>query len=139
MVAGFPQVPGSRSNAPVDVPVGVWYDARSIGQGRPIKARALDQIRAQGAEKQERHLKASRSLIEEWQQNPEQWVTAVVHTQGEPGAHVPAVEKLGLAVTRTFRLTHTMAIRGSARGMLLLLDQGWVEKVEPDQTVRTQC
>jgi len=91
------------------------------------------------ANRQEQHVKASRSLIEEWQQDPERRVAAVVHIRGEPGAHVPAVEKLGLSVTRTFRLTHTIAVRGSAQSVLSLLDLGWVEKVELDQTIKTQC
>jgi len=91
-----------------------------------------------GAEKQERHVKVSRSLVEVWQQNPEQWVVAIVHIRGEPSTHVQAVEKLGLSVTRTFRLTHTMAVRGPARSVLSLLDQGWVEKVELDQPVKAK-
>ena len=81
-------------------------------------------------------MKTSPSLIEVWQKGPEQWVVAVVHIRGEPSTHVQAVEKLGLSVTRTFSLTHTMAVRGPARSVLSLLDQGWVEKVELDQTIK---
>lgn len=83
-------------------------------------------------------MKVSPSLVEEWQQNPERPVAAVVHTRGEPNVHVSAVEELGLSVVRTFRLTHTMAVRGPARSMLSLLDQSWVDKVELDQTIRTK-
>jgi hypothetical protein len=104
-----------------------------------MQARALDGDNGrQEAEKQEQCVKASRSLVEVWHQNPEQWVAAVVHIRGEPGAHASDVEKLGLSVTRTFHLTHTMAVRGPARSVLSLLDQGWVEKVELDQPIKTQ-
>ncbi len=83
-------------------------------------------------------MKASPSLIEVWRQSPEEWVAVVVHVRGEPGMHVQTMEGLGMSVTRTFRLTSTMAVRGTARSVLSLLDQGWVEKVELDQTIKAK-
>jgi hypothetical protein len=82
-------------------------------------------------------VKAGPDLVQAWQENPQAQVAVIVHIEGDPGAYVAAIEQRGLSVVRTFRLTHTIAARGSARGVLDLLDQPWVTKVELDQKITT--
>jgi hypothetical protein len=82
-------------------------------------------------------VKASLDLIQVWQADPQAQAAVIVHVDGDPGQHVAAVERHALSVVRTFRLTHTIAARGPACGVLELLDQSWVTKVELDQKITT--
>ena len=80
-------------------------------------------------------MKASPDLIQLWQADPQAQVAVIVHVDGDPGKYVAAVEQRTLSVARTFRLTHTIAASGRACGVLELLDQSWVTKVELDQEI----
>jgi len=82
-------------------------------------------------------VKASPDLIQVWQASPQAQVAVIVHVDGDPGQYVAAIEQRRLAVARTFRLTHTIAASGLACGVLELLDQSWVTKVELDQKITT--
>ena len=83
-------------------------------------------------------MKAGPELVERWRRNPHSKVTVIVHVRDAPAQHVEALRELGLSVTRTFRLTKTMAAQGLASDVLDLLDMPWVEKVELDQTITIQ-
>lgn len=84
-------------------------------------------------------MKASPDLLRVLQEQSQAEIAVIVHVDGDPAQYVKAVGQLGLSVARTFRLTHTIAARGLARDVLALLDQPWVTKVEPDQTITTMA
>lgn len=132
-VAGFVQMPGDATA--FDLQVGLWYDAEPGVPNAARRRQGRPTIWRVWVWNQEQQVKANPSLIEVWRQGPDAPVAVIVHTRGEPGMHVQSVERLGLSVTRTFRLTSTMAARGPARSVLSLLDQPWVDKVELDQTI----
>ena len=84
-------------------------------------------------------MKASPDLIRQWQQVPQAQVCVIVHVQGDPRQYVGAIGRLGLSVIRAFRLTNTIAAHGLACCALDLLNESWVRKVEPDQTITTMA
>jgi hypothetical protein len=82
-------------------------------------------------------MQVSPDLLQALQEQPQAEIAVIVHLDGDPAEYVPAIEQLGMSVTRTFRLTNTAAARGLARNVLSLLDQPWVVRIEADQTMRT--
>ncbi len=80
-------------------------------------------------------MKADPALIQEWQRDPDAHVAVIIHVRGNPRQRVEAVRESGLKVSRTFRLTNTIAASGPASGVLALLDLPWVDRVEPDRTI----
>ena len=82
-------------------------------------------------------MKVSPNLLRVLQEQSQSEVAVIVHIDGDPAQYVTSLGQLGLSVVRTFRLTHTVAARGLARDVLSLLDQSWVTRVEPDQTITT--
>jgi hypothetical protein len=82
-------------------------------------------------------MKASPDLLRVLQRQSQTEMAVIVHVDGDPAQYVTAIAQLGLSVVRAFRLTHTIAARGLAQDVLSLLDQSWVTKVEPDQTITT--
>ena len=80
-------------------------------------------------------MKANPEWVAKWSQDPQARVAVIVHVHGDPQQHVEAVSEGGLSVTRTFRLTNTIAAAGPAHCALTLLDAPWVHKVEPDQRI----
>jgi hypothetical protein len=69
---------------------------------------------------------------------PRAEVSVIVHVQGEPAQFRESIESLGLSVTRVFRLTNTLAVRGAASEVLQLSDRSWVVKIETDRQITTQ-
>ncbi len=82
-------------------------------------------------------MKADPVLIQKWQQNPNDRVAVIIHVRGNPRRRAEAVREAGLTVSRTFRLTNTIAASGPAHGVLSLLDTPWVDRIEPDRTITT--
>jgi hypothetical protein len=82
-------------------------------------------------------MKASNDLIESWQADPAAAVSVIVHVDGPADQYASQVNDHGLTVDRVFRLTDTVAARGSAASVLSILDEPWVSKVELDQEIHT--
>jgi hypothetical protein len=109
----------------LDLGLWVWYDG-------VIRNYGCVRIEGKGD-----RVKASSDLVQVWRADPQAQVAVIVHVDGDPGQYVAAIEQRTLSVARTFRLTHTIAAYGPACGVLELLDQSWVTKVELDQKVTT--
>jgi hypothetical protein len=69
---------------------------------------------------------------------PQADVAVIVHVQGDPAQYTGSIESLGLSVSRVFRLTNTLAVRGESTCVLQLADHPWVIKIESDQEITTQ-
>jgi hypothetical protein len=82
-------------------------------------------------------MKAGSNLLRILKGQSQAEIAVIVHVDGDPAHYVTATERLGLSVTRTFRLTQTLAARGLAQDVQSLLEQPWVTKVEPDRTITT--
>ena len=83
-------------------------------------------------------MKVDPELEQTLKRAPQENVAVVVHVQGDPAQHVGSIESLGLSVSRVFRLTNTLAVRGAASGVSQLATQVWVIKIESDQQITTQ-
>ncbi|RME48064.1 MAG: hypothetical protein D6796_06825 [Caldilineae bacterium] len=71
------------------------------------------------------------------QADPRQTVAVIVTTADDPATHTDHLAALGLTVTRTFRLTATLAATGPAEAVLRLASEDWVVRIEPDRPVHT--
>jgi hypothetical protein len=83
-------------------------------------------------------MKASRALVERWKEKPRSRVSLIVHIRGDASEYVEKLSDLGLSVVREFRLTNTIAVRGTASRALDLLQKPWVVRVEPDRKITTK-
>ena len=81
--------------------------------------------------------KIDAELLTRLRAEPEAEFRLIVKTEGEPGQYLARLQALGIAVRRKFRLTRSLAITARADAALQLADEGWVEKIEEDQIVRT--
>ena len=82
-------------------------------------------------------MKVSPDLLRVLQTQSQAEIAVIIHVDGDPAQYATTIGQLGLSVARTFRLTRTVAAQGLARDVLALLDQPWVIRVEPDQTITT--
>lgn len=82
-------------------------------------------------------MKARLEWIEQWRAAPQQAIAAIIHVDGDPQEYISPLKSEGLAVTRAFRLTQTIAANGPAQHFLDLLDLPWIVKIEPDQAITT--
>jgi len=69
--------------------------------------------------------------------DPEQPVSLIVRTDGDPSPHLPRLVELGLQVGHQFRLVPGVSVTGFAGAALLLIEEKWVIKIEEDQPVTT--
>jgi hypothetical protein len=83
-------------------------------------------------------MKVDPELEQALKDEPQANVAVIVHVQGDPAQYAGSVESLGLSVTRLFRLTNTLAVRGSALLVSRLADRPWVVKIESDRRITTQ-
>jgi hypothetical protein len=83
-------------------------------------------------------MKVDPELEQTLKRAPQENVAVIVHVRGNPAQHVGTIESLGLAVSRVFRLTNTLAVHGAASGVSQLAAQAWVIKIESDQQITTQ-
>lgn len=82
-------------------------------------------------------MKARPEWIEQWQAAPQETIAVIVHVDGDPKEYASHLQSEGLSVTRTFRLTQTIAANGPAQHFLDLLHLPWIVKIEPDQAITT--
>ena len=82
-------------------------------------------------------MKATAEFLDAWKDDPEAQISVIVHVSDPPGQYVDALTAHGVSVVRVFRLTSTVAASGSARCVLGLLEEPWVDKIEPDQRITT--
>ena len=81
-------------------------------------------------------MKASPESLQAWQSDPQAQIAVIVHVAGDARQYVDAVSELGMSGIRAFRLTNTIAARGSARCVLDLLEQ--VERLTPRPSMRIE-
>ena len=67
---------------------------------------------------------------------PNRTVDLIVRTAGEATPHLEWLTSAGLQVKQVFKLSPGVAISGTGRDALKLLDQNWVVSVEPDASVK---
>lgn len=79
--------------------------------------------------------KVAPDVRETWVKQPDEPFDLIVHVEGNMQERSQALQALGLQVGRSFRLTHTIGLRGTGKQALQLLDIPWVKRVEPDRTV----
>ena len=82
-------------------------------------------------------MKAATDLLRSWKDHPEAQLSVIVHVSGAPAQYVDALAAHGVSVVRVFRLTSTVAARGPAHRVLDLLEEPWVDKIEPDRQITT--
>lgn len=76
-------------------------------------------------------------LRERLESNPSQRFDVIVRTTDDPRVRVPQVMAHGLQVRHTYSLIKALAASGGGLFVLRLADEPWVEKIEPDEEVRT--
>jgi len=82
-------------------------------------------------------MKVAARILGAWKDDPEAQTSVIVHVSGPPGQYVDALAAHGVLVARVFRLTNTVAASGPAGKMLDLLDEPWVDRIEPDRRITT--
>lgn len=82
-------------------------------------------------------MKAKNDLIASWRADPAAEVSVIVHVDGPAEQYASQIKGYDLTVDRIFRLTDTVAAKGSAGAVLSLLDEQWVSSVELDQEMHT--
>ncbi|MEW5958139.1 MAG: hypothetical protein AB1801_10470 [Chloroflexota bacterium] len=76
-------------------------------------------------------------LEQQLRAKPDETVDLIVRTRGDATPHLTWLASAGLRVKQQFKLTPGVAISGSGRKVLPLLDQDWVLSVELDAPVTT--
>ena len=74
---------------------------------------------------------------ERLQSNPTQRFDIIVRTVDDPRYRVAQAAALGLSIRHTYSLINALAATGPGASVLQLADESWVEKIEPDEEVRT--
>ncbi|MFQ5856943.1 MAG: hypothetical protein ACE5LU_15120 [Anaerolineae bacterium] len=74
---------------------------------------------------------------ERLESDPTQRIDVIVRTVDDPRGRVPQVTAHGLHVRHTYSLVKALAATGLGMSVLRLSDEPWVEKIEPDEEVRT--
>ncbi len=74
---------------------------------------------------------------ERLESDPTQRIDVIVRTVDDPRARVSHVTAHGLYVRHTYSLIKALAATGLGASVLQLADEPWVEKIEPDEEVRT--
>lgn len=74
---------------------------------------------------------------ERLESDPTQRIDVIVRTVDDPRARVSHVIAHGLHVRHTYSLIKALAATGLGMSVLQLADEPWVEKIEPDEEVRT--
>jgi hypothetical protein len=80
--------------------------------------------------------KISPELEQQLKAMPNRTVDLIVRTEGDATPHLEWLASAGLQVKQQFRLSPGVAISGSGRDVLKLLDQSWVVSVELDASVK---
>ena len=69
--------------------------------------------------------------------DPEQPVSLIVRTDGDPSPYLPRLAELGLKIGHQFRLVPGVSVTGSAGAALSLIEEKWVVSIEEDRPVKT--
>lgn len=80
--------------------------------------------------------KISPELEQQLETMPNRTVDLIVCTDGDVTPHLEWLASAGLQVKQQFRLSPGVAVSGSGRDALKLLDQSWVVSVELDAPVK---
>jgi len=75
-------------------------------------------------------------LRKEWLEHPRKKVDLIVRVKGDLDQRSAALVGRGAEVRYRFRLTGSLALRCTGRVALALLEEPWVERVEPDRPVK---
>ena len=81
-------------------------------------------------------MKADSGLVQHLASMPDAEFQVLVRVADRAALYQTAVSEHGLTVERVFRLTRTIAARGSGERVLELLGESWVERVELDREVK---
>jgi hypothetical protein len=81
--------------------------------------------------------KISPELEQQLNDMPHRTVDLIVRTDGNATPHLEWLASAGLQVKQQFKLSPGVAVSGSGRDALKLLDQSWVVSVELDAPVKT--
>ncbi|RME45158.1 MAG: hypothetical protein D6791_11410 [Chloroflexi bacterium] len=68
---------------------------------------------------------------------PTQRLDVIVRTVDDPRTRAAQVIAHGLSIRHTYSLIKALAATGLGVSILQLADEPWVEKIEPDEEVRT--
>jgi hypothetical protein len=80
--------------------------------------------------------KISPELVQQLQAMPNRSVDLIVRTDGDATPYLEWLASAGLQVKQQFRLSPGVAVSGSGRDALKLLDRSWVVSVELDASVK---
>jgi hypothetical protein len=75
-------------------------------------------------------------LRKEWLEHPRKKVDLIVRVKGDLDERSATLVGRGAEVRYRFRLTGSLALRCTGRVALALLEEPWVERVEPDRPVK---
>ncbi len=79
----------------------------------------------------------SSDLQSKIKRNPGAPVNLIVRLKDDPSAHLDDLTKRGFTIKRTFALTPSVAIQGTASAAGDLANQPWVDSIEEDKSVHT--
>jgi hypothetical protein len=81
--------------------------------------------------------KLDRRLRQQLAAAPDQTVSLIVRTDGDPAPHLARLRELGMKVKRQFKLLPGVSVTGRAAAALSLPDETWILKIEEDRPVTT--
>lgn len=67
---------------------------------------------------------------------PDQTVSLIVRTAGDPTPHLARLSELGMQVTHQFRFLPGVSVTGPAQAALALLGESWILSIEEDKPIR---
>lgn len=82
-------------------------------------------------------LKVDTKLQEKLCLAPNQEVSLIVRTNGDPTPHLTRFNELGLNIRHKYRLLPGVSVTGQASAALALLNEAWIVRIEEDRTVAT--
>lgn len=78
----------------------------------------------------------SAEFLAQLQTTPADKVDVIITVVSNPKNHVDSITKMGFTVSHTYSLRPMIAASGSAKAIITLAAESWVEKIEPDGEVR---
>lgn len=67
---------------------------------------------------------------------PDQTVSLIVRTAGDPTPYLARLTELGMQVTHQFRFLPGVSVTGPAQVALALLSESWILSIEEDKPIR---
>jgi hypothetical protein len=81
--------------------------------------------------------KIDRKLRQQLAAAPDQTVSLIVRTAGDPAPHLARLRELGMRVKRQFKLLPGVSVTGRAAAALSLSEESWILKLEEDRPIST--